>query len=151
MSFFVNQHNYQIKSFILRKNIMGKVQCLLKAQEKHLILGKPKKKEKEEKGRKRRKAKRITLQQRSTKPNQAAIRFFRSIIGQKDDTFLGHMIQNKLFEPLFKVFEAHKRRYNLINSALLDLFEFVKQVLFFFLLFSFFLSFFLLILIPTSK
>jgi len=40
---------------------------------------------------------------------------------------MGHIIQNRLFEPLFKIFEAQKSRNNLINSALLELFEFLRQ------------------------
>jgi len=95
LCFFLHQHTYHIKSFILRNNIIAKVLCLLKAKEKYIVL--------------------------------SAIRFFRTVIGLKDDAYNGHIIQNKLFEPLFKVFESQKTKNNLVNSALLELFEFVRK------------------------
>jgi protein phosphatase-4 regulatory subunit 3 len=49
------------------------------------------------------------------------------VLKLKDDTFTGHIIQNRLFESIFKVFESQKTRNNLINSALLELFEFLRH------------------------
>ena len=112
---FVQHHNFHIKSHLLRNNIISKSQTLLRAKEKFLALGNcpllllP------------------LFMFNFSLIATASIRFFRSVVKLKDDAFMGHIIQNRLFEPLFKVFEAQKSRNNLINSALLELFEFLRQ------------------------
>jgi protein phosphatase-4 regulatory subunit 3 len=57
-----------------------------------------------------------------------ALRFIRKIIGLKDEQYNLTIARNKLFVPIVDAFKANKRRYNLLNSALIELFEFIRQV-----------------------
>lgn len=37
------------------------------------------------------------------------------------------IVRNNLFVPIVDAFKANKRRYNLLNSALIELFEYIRQ------------------------
>jgi len=68
----------------------------------------------------------------------------RKILGLKDEQYNLTIARNNLFAPIVEAFKANKRRYNLLNSALIELFEFIRQVKFsFFVLINryFFFSF----------
>lgn len=41
------------------------------------------------------------------------------------------MVKNNLLKPIVDVFLANDNRYNLLNSAVLDLFEYIRKVLIF--------------------
>ncbi|MEW5311181.1 MAG: hypothetical protein WDW38_002917 [Sanguina aurantia] len=57
----------------------------------------------------------------------AAVRFLRVVIGMRDEFFNRYIIKQSLFEPIFSAFFANGERYNLINSAVLELMEFVRK------------------------
>jgi len=57
----------------------------------------------------------------------AAIRFFRSFVGLKDDFYNRHITKHFLFESLMEVFKENMFKYNLINSAILELLEFIRK------------------------
>ncbi|CAI5977661.1 unnamed protein product [Closterium sp. NIES-64] len=57
----------------------------------------------------------------------AAVRFLRSCISLKDDFYLRYLVKNRLFEPVIAAFRANGSRYNLLNSAVLDLVEFIRK------------------------
>lgn len=57
----------------------------------------------------------------------AAVRFLRTCIGLKDDFYNRYITRNSLFEPVFNVFFANGDRYNLLNSAVLELVDFVRR------------------------
>ena len=56
-----------------------------------------------------------------------AIRFMRACVTLKDDFYNRHITKFGLFGPLFEVFLANGDRYNLLNSAVLDLMEFIRR------------------------
>lgn len=57
----------------------------------------------------------------------AIIRFFRAAVGMSD-RYLDHRILRKnLFEPVVEIFRANVHRYNMINSAILELFAYVSE------------------------
>ncbi|XP_033125942.1 serine/threonine-protein phosphatase 4 regulatory subunit 3A-like isoform X2 [Anneissia japonica] len=58
--------------------------------------------------------------------NLCAVRCMRRIISLKDDFYNRYIIKGKLFEPLVNAFLSNGNKYNLLNSAILDLFEFVR-------------------------
>ena len=58
----------------------------------------------------------------------AALRFCRRIIGLKDEFFNRYIIRNNLFSPIVKTFMVNGQRYNLINSAIIEVFNFITQV-----------------------
>lgn len=57
-----------------------------------------------------------------------ALRFLRRIIQLKDEFFNRYIVRQKLFGPVVDCFFANGHKYNLLNSALLELFEFIRLV-----------------------
>eukprot|EP01116_Phalansterium_solitarium_P024266 TRINITY_DN8844_c0_g1_i1.p1 TRINITY_DN8844_c0_g1~~TRINITY_DN8844_c0_g1_i1.p1 ORF type:complete len:833 (+),score=278.06 TRINITY_DN8844_c0_g1_i1:150-2648(+) len=57
----------------------------------------------------------------------AAVRFFRTFVGMKDDFYNRHLTKGNLFEPIVIVFTENGAKYNLINSAIIELFEFIRK------------------------
>uniref|UniRef100_A0A8C1F9B4 Serine/threonine-protein phosphatase 4 regulatory subunit 3 n=1 Tax=Cyprinus carpio carpio TaxID=630221 RepID=A0A8C1F9B4_CYPCA len=60
------------------------------------------------------------------KPSKGALRFMRKIIGLKDEFYNRYIMRNFLFEPVVKAFLNNGSRYNLINSAVIEMFEYVR-------------------------
>lgn len=56
-----------------------------------------------------------------------AVRFLRACVALKDDFYNRHLTKFSLFGPLIDVFLANGNRYNLLNSAVLDLMEFIRR------------------------
>ena len=48
----------------------------------------------------------------------------------KDEQYYITIVRNNLFVAIVDAFKANKRRYNLLNSALIELFEYIRQVRF---------------------
>eukprot|EP01119_Soliformovum_irregulare_P013185 TRINITY_DN3489_c1_g1_i2.p1 TRINITY_DN3489_c1_g1~~TRINITY_DN3489_c1_g1_i2.p1 ORF type:complete len:789 (-),score=200.12 TRINITY_DN3489_c1_g1_i2:101-2467(-) len=57
----------------------------------------------------------------------AAVRFLRSMIAAKDDYYNRHLIRFKLLDPLIEALKRNGARYNLLNSAILELFEYIRK------------------------
>lgn len=55
-----------------------------------------------------------------------ALRFMRKIIALKDEIYNRHIIKGNLFAPVFDAFVRNNGRYNLLDSAILEMFEFIK-------------------------
>ena len=57
----------------------------------------------------------------------AVIRFMRRLVGLKDEFYNRHIAGSNLFSPIIDAFLSNKGRYNLLDSAVIDLFEFVHS------------------------
>ncbi|CAF1242003.1 unnamed protein product [Rotaria sp. Silwood1] len=57
----------------------------------------------------------------------SALRFLRKIIGLKDEQYNLIIVRNNLFASIVDAYKTNKRRYNLLNSAMIELFEFIRQ------------------------
>ncbi|XP_062535930.1 serine/threonine-protein phosphatase 4 regulatory subunit 3 isoform X2 [Armigeres subalbatus] len=55
-----------------------------------------------------------------------ALRFLRKIIALKDEFYNRHIVKGNLFAPVVDAFVRNNGRYNLLESAILELFEFIK-------------------------
>lgn len=55
-----------------------------------------------------------------------ALRLMRKIIGLKDEVYNRYIIQGNLFEPVVNAFLDNGTRYNMLNSAVIELFEYIK-------------------------
>jgi hypothetical protein len=55
----------------------------------------------------------------------------RKVIQQKDEQYNRHIIERKVIDPIVECFVANGDRYNLLNSAILEFFEFIRHVSFF--------------------
>ncbi|MGH0174984.1 UNVERIFIED_CONTAM: hypothetical protein FKN15_069959 [Acipenser sinensis] len=60
--------------------------------------------------------------------HHGALRFMRKIIGLKDEFYNRYIMRNFLFEPVVKAFLNNGSRYNLMNSAIIEMFEYVRVV-----------------------
>uniref|UniRef100_A0A8C0UQZ5 Serine/threonine-protein phosphatase 4 regulatory subunit 3B-like n=1 Tax=Cyanistes caeruleus TaxID=156563 RepID=A0A8C0UQZ5_CYACU len=56
----------------------------------------------------------------------SALRFMRKIIGLKDDLYNRYITKRKLFEPVVNAVLDNRNRSNLLQSALAELFEFIR-------------------------
>jgi protein phosphatase-4 regulatory subunit 3 len=95
LCFFIRQHNFRSKYFILSEGLAARVAQLMECPEKHLQL--------------------------------TALKYFRIVIGFHDETHNRQIIQHELFEPILRILFATMPRDNLLNSACLELFEFIKR------------------------
>ncbi|KAF1972828.1 DUF625-domain-containing protein [Bimuria novae-zelandiae CBS 107.79] len=95
LCFFIRQHSFRSKYFILSEGLAARVAQLMECPEKHLKL--------------------------------TALKYFRSCIGLHDETHNRQIIQHQLFEPILKILFDNISRDNLLNSACLELFEFIKR------------------------
>ncbi|RGP59258.1 hypothetical protein FLONG3_11234 [Fusarium longipes] len=56
-----------------------------------------------------------------------AIRFFRSIIGMQDEFYIKHLAEKQVMGPILEVLIEAMPRDNLLTSACLEFFEFIKK------------------------
>lgn len=52
----------------------------------------------------------------------------RKIVALKDEFYNRYIIKNNLFRPVVDTFARNCSRYNLLDSAIIELFEFIKLV-----------------------
>ncbi|GFH11066.1 SMK-1 domain-containing protein [Haematococcus lacustris] len=58
----------------------------------------------------------------------AAVRFLRTCITIKQDEFWSrYLVKNNVFEPIMTAFAQNGERYNLLNSAVLELLDFIRK------------------------
>eukprot|EP00963_Diacronema_lutheri_P010015 scaffold945_cov382-Pavlova_lutheri.AAC.2 len=57
----------------------------------------------------------------------AAVRFLRTCIGLKEKFYISNIISRRLLDLVMDAFHKNGRRYNLLNSVVLELLEFVKH------------------------
>ncbi|KAK4354973.1 hypothetical protein RND71_027167 [Anisodus tanguticus] len=57
----------------------------------------------------------------------AAVRFLRTLISRNDEHLMNHIANHNLLKPVVDVFVANGDRYNLLNSAVLELFEHIRK------------------------
>lgn len=94
LSFCAEHHTYNIKNFIVSKDLLGRVLVLLGSRHSFLVL--------------------------------CALRFMRKIVGLKEEFYNRYIIRYNLFKPIVNLFLRNGDRYNLLNSALIELFEFIR-------------------------
>ncbi|XP_059298507.1 uncharacterized protein LOC132051456 isoform X3 [Lycium ferocissimum] len=57
----------------------------------------------------------------------AAVRFVRTLISRNDEYLMNHIAEKNLLKPIINAFVANGDRYNLLNSAVLELFEYIRK------------------------
>jgi protein phosphatase-4 regulatory subunit 3 len=95
LCFFVRQHTYKSKLFILAENLHARVAQLLACPQRYMKL--------------------------------MALKWFRICIGLQDEFHNRQLIQHGLFEPILNIVYETMPRDNLLNSACLELFEYIKR------------------------
>jgi len=56
----------------------------------------------------------------------AALRFFRTCIGLKDEFYNRYITKNRCFDPIISQLQRNCTRDNLVHSSILELFEFIR-------------------------
>ncbi|KAH0565012.1 hypothetical protein GP486_001597 [Trichoglossum hirsutum] len=95
LCFFIRQHLFRSKYFILAESLASRIAQLLSCPEKHLKL--------------------------------TALKFFRTCVGLQDEFYNRQIMHNRLFEPILDIVYETMPRDNLLNSACLEFFEFIKR------------------------
>ncbi|KAJ8573928.1 hypothetical protein K7X08_010439 [Anisodus acutangulus] len=57
----------------------------------------------------------------------AAVRFVRTLISRNDEYLMNHIAEKNLLKPIVNAFVANGDRYNLLNSSVLELFEYIRK------------------------
>lgn len=52
----------------------------------------------------------------------------RKLIALKDEFYYRYMVKGNLFAPVIDTFLRNNGRYNLLDSAIIEMFEFIKLV-----------------------
>ncbi|GFY66551.1 hypothetical protein TNIN_249641 [Trichonephila inaurata madagascariensis] len=94
LSFCVEHHTFQVKNYVMNRDIIKRILVLMKSKHTFLAL--------------------------------CALRFIRKIIGMKDEFYNRYIISGNLFQPIVDAFKRNNGRYNLLDSAIIELFEFIK-------------------------
>jgi len=68
----------------------------------------------------------VLIKSRHTFLKLCALRFMRKIIALKDEFYNRYIIKGNLFCPVIDALISNYDRYNLLNSAILEMFEFIK-------------------------
>jgi protein phosphatase-4 regulatory subunit 3 len=50
------------------------------------------------------------------------------MVAAKDDFYNRHIMKFNLFDPIVQLFVANGKKYNLINSAVIELFDYIRKV-----------------------
>ncbi|KAK7264697.1 hypothetical protein RJT34_32307 [Clitoria ternatea] len=56
-----------------------------------------------------------------------AVRFVRTILSRHDEHLINYFVRNNVLKPIVDAFVTNGNRYNLLNSAVLELFEFIRK------------------------
>ncbi|KAK4962897.1 Platinum sensitivity protein [Elasticomyces elasticus] len=95
LCFFIRQHTFRSKLFIIGENLHSRVAQLLACPHKYMKL--------------------------------SALKWFRTTIQIQDEFHNRQLIQYRLFEPILNVVFETMPRDNLLNSACIELFEYIKR------------------------
>nr|CAG4641485.1 EOG090X01QS [Eurycercus lamellatus] len=69
----------------------------------------------------------VLMRSRHTFLVLSALRFLRKIISLKDEFYNRYIVKSNLLAPVVDAFLRNNGRYNLLDSAILELFEFIKM------------------------
>ncbi|KAG4378402.1 hypothetical protein GLYMA_17G032400v4 [Glycine max] len=56
-----------------------------------------------------------------------AVRFIRTILSRHDEHLINYFVRNNVLKPIIDAFVSNGNRYNLLHSAVLELFEFIQK------------------------
>lgn len=123
LTFCIEHHTYHTKNLILSKDLLRRVLILLNSKHKFLVLCEYTMNNKvaNDLGLLIVKYARIEI-------ISDALRFMRKMIALKDEFYNRYIIKGNLFKPVVDIFLNNNGRYNLLDSAILEMFEFIKAV-----------------------
>ena len=111
LMFFVRQHLFRSRFMLLSEGLVARIAQLLSAPQKHLKLSKYTQ----------------VANRQSADRILAALKFFRICIGLNDAWYNEQLIKYRCFSPILDMVFETMPRDNLVNSACLEFFEFIKR------------------------
>jgi len=99
LSYCAQQHGPRARKFLLRSHVLTKISDLVKLEDSSS-------------------SKQLTC---------SVVRFFRTTIGLKQDSYIQYIVTKKLLDPMFEVFAENGARYNLLNSVVIELINFIRM------------------------
>lgn len=57
----------------------------------------------------------------------SALRFLRKTISIKEEVYHRYIVKSNLFEPVVQALRSNAARYNILNSAIIELFDFIRS------------------------
>jgi len=113
LSFCVEHHSYHIRSYVIQRDLLKRILVLMKSKHTFLVLSE---------------YFFIVLNEENVLifVSLGSLRFFRKIIGLKDEIYNRHITGSNLFAPVVEALQANNGRYNLLDSAIIELFEFIR-------------------------
>ena len=130
----IERHSYPIRNYIINKNLLARVLVLMTSSHGHLVLCESTLWVYTSTLYEMLQFCRVLSTDCCYPSHTAALRFCRRIVGLKDDFFNRYVIRNNLFSPIVKTMIANGQRYNLVNSAIIELFKFITMVMSFYCL-----------------
>ena len=126
LTFCIEHHSYHIKNYVLNKDLLRRILVLLHSKHHFLALC--------EYFCERLGWSAVSSELRFCNVtvvfvSAAALRLCRKVIGLKDEFYNRYIIKGDLFKPVVEAFVANGSKYNLLNSAMIELFEFIKEVI----------------------
>lgn len=114
LCFFLRQYLNRSRFFLLTDNVAARVAQLMSCPEKYLQLSAciPS---------------HHLMCQHLLIHSTGALKYFRACIGLHDESYERHLIHHQLFEPILNLLFQTMPRDNLLNSACLELFEFIRR------------------------
>jgi protein phosphatase-4 regulatory subunit 3 len=107
LGFCVILHSHTARNYFLRHLVLRNVANLFSLNSDIISLG-------------------ITLS--LPRSHLACIRLFRCVIQTKDEYYLRHLVKLDLLSPVVRCLQTNGMRYNLLDSAILDVFELIRKV-----------------------
>lgn len=119
ITFCIEHHAYHIRTYLLQKEILHRIMILTKSRHTFLVLSKFYFVE-------------ILifnhfLPMYFLSSLLAVIRLIRKIIALRDEFYNRHIISLNLFQQIVETFLTNNGRYNLLDSAVIDLFEYIDH------------------------
>lgn len=115
LSFCVEHHNYHIRNCIIQRDLLHRILVLMKSKHTFLVLSKS-----------CQLSGRLAAILIGAYLPTGALRFLRKIIGLKDEFYVRHIVAGSLLGPVVDALLSNKGRYNLLDSAVIELFEFIR-------------------------
>lgn len=113
LCFFVINHSFRSKFFILSSSVTVKVATLLRARPKHIRLGESHCIVK-------------IVNTLTISSFSAALRYFRACIGRNDDFYNRYLVKNNTLPAILELTKQETSHDNLLASACLELFEYLR-------------------------
>ncbi|VDN10862.1 unnamed protein product [Dibothriocephalus latus] len=107
LTFCIENHAYHMKNYCLHRDVVKRVLTLLSSNHKFLVLGE-------------------FVSFSNASAFQGALRLLRRVVNLKEEFYNRYLVKNNLFKPVVELFISNGHRYNMIDSAIIELFDYIR-------------------------